>query len=119
MAPTSITMTIPDAPTITAIATLVGVLFTGIVSLLNTIFTRNNSRKLNAKVEEVHSDTKQTVLNTNGQLMTSNADNKALSEANRLLQEQITKMTPRPSRSTDPVPLVPGSIVRPTGGDHP
>lgn len=106
----NITMTIPDAPTITAIATLLGVLFTGVVSVLNAIFSRSNSRKLNTKVDNVHEDTKQTVLNTNGQLTAVHADNRALVETNRLLQDQISKMTPRPSRSTDPQPLVPGVV---------
>lgn len=109
----SITMTIPDAPTITALATLLGVLFTGVVSLLNSIFQRKNNRNMRAKVAEVHEDTKQAVVNTNGQLSTAHAENKALVETNRLLQEQIAKMTPRPSRSTDPQPLVPGTTVEP------
>lgn len=107
----SITMTIPDAPTITAIATLIAAVATGVVSILNAIFQRRNNRNLRDKVEEVHTDAKQAVTNTNGQLSTAHAENKALVETNRLLQEQITKMTPRPSRSTDPVPLVPGPVA--------
>lgn len=110
------TMTIPDAPTITAMATLLAALFTGVVSVLNAIFARNSNKKLRAKVDAVHNDTQQTVTNTNGQLSTAAAENKALTETNRLLQDQITKMMPRPSRATDPVPLVPGPVVEPA--DH-
>jgi translation initiation factor IF-1 len=111
-----LTMTLPDAPTITAIATLVAALFTGVVSLVNAIFAWRRSVQLRQKVEEVHTDTKQTVTNTNGQLMTAHAENKALAETVRLLQEQIVKLTPRPPRSTDPVAPSPAGSSAPGSG---
>lgn len=107
------TMTIPDPPTITAIATLLGVIFTGIATVLNAWFQRRGQQKIREKVAEVHADTKQTVTNTNGQLAAIHAENKALVETNRLLQEQIAKLTPRSARSTDPQP---SSAEKPPSG---